>query len=79
MVLISLVVMIACIAFFVKAAQMEGKSALLWGLMSFLVWSFTPVLFLSYFLSKIGAQVLLFFAIAAFRVFWDEYKKRRGS
>jgi hypothetical protein len=62
---------------FYKAGEMEGRSGLLWCLISFLAWIATPQFLPSRLLSKILGQVALFFGIALFRMFWEDFRKKR--
>jgi hypothetical protein len=79
LVVIGIVVMIVCIAFFYKAGEMEGRSGLIWGLMSFGVWEITPRVLGYSLVAQIVGQVALFFGIAGFRVLLEEVGKRRSN
>jgi predicted cobalt transporter CbtA len=79
MISIGFVIMLACVVFFYRAGQMEGKSGILWALMSVVVWRVTPHVLGDGLLSQIAGQVGLFIGIAVFRVLLDELKKRRGT
>jgi hypothetical protein len=63
---VSVLVLGCCMAFFVKGARLEGRSALLWGGMSLGAWLLATSVASGGLLAGVASQVLLFLALTAF-------------
>ena len=75
---VSIFVLIACMTFFAKAAELEGRSKLLWGGLSLVMW----LGFTHFFVRGIGgglvSQIVLFVGWAALGLLgeWKASKRR---
>ena len=71
--MIGLVVLIACMVFYYRAFEMDGRSGVAGAILSFLAFGATGFLGGGLIMAVVG-QVVLYFLIAAFRVYKDSRK-----
>ena len=67
-----------CMAFFVKGARLEGRSALLWGGMSCGAWLLATFVAGGGWLAGVASQVLLFLALTG-HAYWREREHDSAS
>ena len=72
-------VLLFCMAFFVKGAQLAERSSLVWGGLSLLAWIVVTQFFIGGIGGRLLSQVVLFGGMTAFGLIREELCMRRGS
>jgi hypothetical protein len=75
---VSILVLGFCVAFFVKGARLEGRSALMWGGMSLGAWLLAMFVAGGGRLAGVASQALLFLALTG-HAYWREREHHSAS